>query len=220
MFMRCYQIFSPSGRGIPWVIITQIEIGCPIHGYFMQKPDAHKTSGCSAFANEGLEGKYSEKYFARNPKKKENCRRFVLNLLWFWWRAFYKVGITCLSVVRRFSGILSKKWHTVAEVELTPYEAYQRERKILDPCNSFAYRPALLGQNPRSISLGPTEYFSDDFPVSSVIDPFSDSKLVWCRSECKCRLSARYQFIYHFLSWSFWCDKESCSVSLYISAPH
>jgi hypothetical protein len=74
----------------------------------MQKPDAHKTSGCSAFANEGLEGKYSEKYFARNPKKKKIAGVLYLTYFDFDGERFTRSALLASVLSEGFQGSCRK----------------------------------------------------------------------------------------------------------------
>jgi hypothetical protein len=139
-----------------------IEIICPIHGSFLQKPDSHLSSGCRKCADDNLQGRYTEKYFERFPERKNYSARLYYIKFSYKKQNFYKVGITTTSILERFS-LLSKAGVTLdvlGALETTLYNAFRLEFLIQrEHGDKFRYRPKFKHFTARELRIGPTECF-------------------------------------------------------------
>lgn len=139
-----------------------IEIICPIHGAFLQKPDTHLSSGCRKCADENLQGRYTQKYFKLFPERKNYSARLYYIKFRHKKQSFYKVGITTTSILERFS-LLSKAeivLDVLGELETTLYEAFRLEFEIQrEHGDKFRYIPQFEDFTARELRIGPTECF-------------------------------------------------------------
>lgn len=124
---------------------TNVEVGCPDHGYFWTNPRQHYLGhGCKKCANANLQGLYSTKYFDKFPDKKTTPA--ILYFLQYTSKdtgeVFYKTGITSNSISERVS--IDKKSHYIEilmDRVMTLYDAYTKEQYILERFSEFKYRP-------------------------------------------------------------------------------
>jgi hypothetical protein len=128
--------------------MTKVEIICPIHGFFWQKPNAHlQGRGCAECAKRGRfqDDKPALLYYLRDKMT-----------------GLYKIGITNhLKIKRRFSG---QWWERIELIFVryyeNGYEAYQIEQKILEENSDIRVWNDEWAQ-PHS-SNGASEFFSEN----------------------------------------------------------
>ena len=114
---------------------TKVEIVCPVkgHGSFFQTPDMHLRQGCRLCANDGLKGKYSERYFRKHPHEKDiSGILYYVKIVWGDMR-FYKVGLSKNDVKTRFSAATPKGFQIqiIEQKTMRLYDAFKAEQKIL-----------------------------------------------------------------------------------------
>jgi len=130
---------------------TKVEIKCPIHGAFRQKPNSHLSGqGCPTCAQgnkrldwiEQAKGKKSVLYFIKIFSEEE---------------VFYKVGITFRSIEKRYSkrDLAAYQYEVLALHESTHAAAvWDWEQSILETFAHLAYKP-------KKYFAGKTECFSE-----------------------------------------------------------
>lgn len=118
--------------------LSEVIIICPFHGAFSQLANSHLRSGCRKCADENLKGRYTYTYFDRYPEEYE--RPAILYHVCFqaFGQKLYKVGITVNSIKQRFESASGKgiTYSTIVQSELTLYEAFVREQKLLELCST------------------------------------------------------------------------------------
>jgi hypothetical protein len=113
---------------------TNVDITCPIHGVFNQRPADHiNGSGCPD-CSLGKRGRYSLKYFTENPDEAD--RPGVLYLVTVADK-FCKVGITANSVSRRFA---TNEVKLVVQHTATLLECYNIEQRMLNIVKKDQYQ--------------------------------------------------------------------------------
>lgn len=127
---------------------TPIFITCPTHGDFYQTPANHlwNKNGCSqcAAAQQYEKLTYSEVWFERNPDKKVipgilYLIRFISDN-----EKFLKVGITLNNGRKRFYSRHKNYAITpLLEQQMTIYDAYTAEQKILNYLKLYKYIPTI-----------------------------------------------------------------------------
>ena len=141
----------------------KVEIICPSHGVFMQKPDAHLKSGCRKCADEKLHGLYTKAFFERFPEQKAVCANLYYIKIIHEKYSFYKVGITKNSIKNRFGGV-SKSVFKISPISIkktTLYKAYKAEEALLanlSSPNKLLDDKEFVGEL-RDSTIGTTEIF-------------------------------------------------------------
>lgn len=134
----------------------KVIIGCPTHGDFYQTPDTHtnKGHGCPQCGNEnrGTEGIYCESYFQAHDT--EPGFLYVVKMTGNE-ETFIKIGITKLSLNKRFGSGTLYKYEPVMIYKTTLEQAYNREQQLLKEFSSYKYTP-------KKHFHGRTECFSVD----------------------------------------------------------
>lgn len=107
---------------------TPIQIGCPIHGIFLQRPDVHLNgSGCKHCSH--------LKTSKHGVNTKQSTDEIILYVVEFTNEKyqFVKVGITSRSVKQRFSNVRYKPYdkNILLEVKLPSNQAIELESKTL-----------------------------------------------------------------------------------------
>lgn len=120
----------------------QLDIKCPIHGVFKQRPNDHLNgSGCPSCTKSGFNrNKPAILYYIKDTET-----------------GFYKIGITNLSVEERFGKqsrikVIRTWWYPKGQ------EAYDREQKILDEYK----QSRILNESWMEDRGGKTEFFDAD----------------------------------------------------------
>jgi len=111
-----------------------IEIGCRVHGFYMQNPDSHTIGGCRLCADEELAGLYNYRYFELRPEMATLPATLYLVKLEFSEITCYKVGITRTSLKSRFGSALGKgvKIEVIATRKATLIEVWREEVRLLE----------------------------------------------------------------------------------------
>ena len=138
----------------------KMRITCPVHGCFWQSPVTHlRGHACPHCANERkrllAKGGYSMEFFILHPEMKD--RRAVLYVVEFYraGESFLKVGITRTNVINRLkSGYRKYSRRLIASRELSLYEAYCLEQKVLTAFKDFQVFPK------QNLFVGKTECLS------------------------------------------------------------
>lgn len=135
---------------------TPVTIVCPDHGEFQQRPASHtERNGCPACVTPGF---YCEGFFNNHPEfKNKPALRYVVRFSKND-EVFYKVGITTLSVKKRFAG----DDHTLEVLDIKYaclYECFQDEQNIIKSASDYSYIPenALYAGNTECFSMNPLE---------------------------------------------------------------
>lgn len=124
---------------------TKVLITCPIHGDFLQSPDAHlRGHGCRLCAQDdnGFTG-YGSKYFKLNPNKKDEPGILYIIKMNSDTETFIKIGITRLSIKQRYKSTRSGGYNIDVKIScsMSIYNAYCMERKLLTKYKSHKYIP-------------------------------------------------------------------------------
>ncbi len=152
---------------------TKVQIICPIHGPFLQRPNQHmRGEGCPTC---GLDvwwkeqGGYSLSYFTRNPSERKTPA--ILYLIKFDkpGEQFYKIGITKRTIKERYHwGYKDYNMTIIHETPTSLLKAYEAEQNLLSLFNSQKYVPTIkIG--------GWTECVSIHINVSDIIRAMNDS---------------------------------------------
>lgn len=145
----------------------KVQIVCPHHGPFMQRPTQHMTGEgcpeCGKYRWFSEQGGYSDQYFVNNPSEKQ--KRGMLYLLRFTSNieTFYKVGITTQTIKQRFHwGYAAYVIEVVKVSMVTIYEAWRKEQRIIGSFQHQQYIPTVkIG--------GYTECLSEHINIQDVI---------------------------------------------------
>ncbi len=123
----------------------KVKITCPVHGVFEQVPDMHLRSGCRKCADDDLPGAYSLKVLARNPVlASQQSVLYYVSFKSHSGERFYKVGVTRISVKKRFSGYAAAGYQitSIKEKKMQLLAAYKAEQSLLKKHGKdFRYRP-------------------------------------------------------------------------------
>jgi len=127
---------------------TKVQIICPDHGPFMQRPTQHmRGEGCPECGRQNWfaeQGGYCARYFDENPE--ERNRTGVLYLIRFSspTEEFYKIGITTQSVKHRFHwGYTAYNLDVIAEHHMSIYDAWVKEQHIINAFKDQRYVPTI-----------------------------------------------------------------------------
>lgn len=135
---------------------TDIRIMCPDHGEFHQRPSHHLDgSGCPACVTPGF---YCEGFFKNHPEfRNKPALRYVVRFSKNR-ESFYKVGITTLSVDKRFAGE-DRSFEIIDVVYSTLYECFVDEQSIMKSAAKYLYTPEnkLYAGNTECFSVNPLE---------------------------------------------------------------
>lgn len=125
---------------------TKVEIICNKHGSFMQIPAGHKSgAGCPVCGKEALLGGYDDRFFLTNPTHKTKDAAFYIIKLHNDYEVFYKCGITIQTMKQRFSTKLPYAYDVLIFNNMSLYDAYLLERKILYETINDRYLPLIKG---------------------------------------------------------------------------
>lgn len=125
---------------------TKVNITCPTHGTFSQKPNDHISGyGCVKCGHDKAKrnrGYYSKAFFEGNPNTKDGNGNLYLVKLFNEFESFYKIGITKTTTDCRLKRITQYKTELVYEItNISLYQAYCLEQHILDLYGKFKYNP-------------------------------------------------------------------------------
>ncbi|PPD55698.1 MAG: hypothetical protein CTY12_00130 [Methylotenera sp.] len=127
---------------------TKIIISCPIHGDFLQTPDAHVNQhrGCPDCKRDKLKqngGGYSHEYF-----KNHIDQQYVPGILYVMSitngnEKFIKIGITANSVQHRYNRGEYKNMeiNTLCEKTMTLFEAFKLEQSLIEELKPYKFFP-------------------------------------------------------------------------------
>ncbi len=107
---------------------TPIQIGCPVHGIFLQRPDVHLNgSGCKHCSH-----LKTSKHGVNTKQSIDEIILYVVEFISDKYK-FIKVGITSRSVKQRFSNVRYKPYvkNILLEVKLPSNQAIELESKTL-----------------------------------------------------------------------------------------
>lgn len=125
---------------------TKGTIVCNEHGEFQQSPNAHIIAehGCPYC---GSGGTYGEWYFNKYPERKDFAAVLYINKMEFNDEQFIKIGITKKDPNKRFKSPTQSggyKCEVIYNKNMTIFQAWQIEQKILSLYRDFKYEPQLL----------------------------------------------------------------------------
>ena len=157
----------------------KVEIICPSHHIFWQKPDNHLNKECRKCADEKLNGLYTKTFFERFPQKKAVPAILYYIKIKHKKHIFYKVGITKNSIKIRYGKVAASAFNItpLAIWDTTLYEAFVAEQALLSGLSS----PDLLLDNEsfvrelRDSTIGTTEIFCDSLSDSDITKYFKQS---------------------------------------------
>lgn len=120
-------------------------IVCNEHGEFQQTPNAHIAAehGCPYC---GSGGTYSEWYFNKYPERKDFPAVLYINKMELNNEQFIKIGITKKDPNKRFKSPTQSGGYTCEVIynkNMTIFEAWQIEQKIISLYKGFRYEPQL-----------------------------------------------------------------------------
>ena len=117
----------------------KITIICPMHGEFLQSPDAHLIGkGCKKCTKKGG---FSFEFFENNPEEKATPAILYVCRLHSDTEDFFKIGITTRTIKDRFRSI-PYEYEIIYELPTTLYQAFMVEQKLLEllpPYYPFQY---------------------------------------------------------------------------------
>ena len=145
---------------------TKVNITCPVHGEFKQRPKQHKRGeGCYYCGMEKSiingAGFFSKKRAKRYRKEWEKIK----TTLYYVYivsdkESFYKIGITTTSIEDRLKR-LKTDFNIVYKLDTNLYKAILIENDILERCREYKY-------DPNEKFGGYTECFNNSLPIEQV----------------------------------------------------
>jgi hypothetical protein len=123
-------------------IHDKVTIICKLHGEFQQCPSSHLSGvGCKLCAYDKLPGKYTEKFFLFKPQMKSVPAKFYILQFQNSKEKFYKIGITQMSIQKRYRGKFPYSLEIIKELNLPLYEAFHLEQSKIKKFKKFKYEP-------------------------------------------------------------------------------
>ena len=124
---------------------TKVEIICPIHGAFWQRPHGHlQTRGCKECGDESKFNFKRKEYIAWCEKSNNGLSNLYVIKCKKDDEVFYKVGVTLRSLKERFSGNLMpydyEEIYFVTEKSSFVWDLENQIHKLLKP---YSYRPII-----------------------------------------------------------------------------
>lgn len=118
----------------------KVKIICPLHGAFLQTPNAHTSGrqGCKKCVRPA--GEYRQGDFDANPSLREQQAIVYLVKITINNNTYNKVGITKRSLKKRFAGVL---YHPLLVIKTTLYKAWKVERTLLKKFEKERFQEAL-----------------------------------------------------------------------------
>lgn len=126
----------------------KVQIICNKHGSFFQRPSSHLHGEgcpeCGKLTWWAEQGGYSESYFQRNNSEKDTPAILYVVCFQSKTEKFYKVGITKQTLKQRYHwGYSEYTMKIICQRELSLYEAYSAEQKILEQYKKQKYCPSI-----------------------------------------------------------------------------
>lgn len=124
---------------------TKVDIDCPIHGSFWQRPSSHiiQKSGCPDCANDMLVGGYTMARFATDMVLRQKIATMYLIRITDCNEEFMKIGITQKSIDERFKDNTTMPYNFDINMTIkgTLYTLFKLEQQILKEYSELKYKP-------------------------------------------------------------------------------
>lgn len=123
---------------------TKVEIICPYHGSFWQRPHGHlQTRGCKKCGDKAKFDFRKSAYIAHcNDVNKGKANLYIIKC-WKDNEVFFKVGITIHNLNKRFAYCMPYNFEEIIFAELTAEKAWDLEKYLHNRLKRLRYKPKI-----------------------------------------------------------------------------